>query len=235
MRRLFIADVHGNLPAFRAALEAAGAVDEIVFLGDVTEFGPRPSECVDLLRSLNAKAILGNHDQSTLSRVGKELRLGPPVDWCDWVCAQLRDDQIEFLASLPTDLWIDSCGRHTHVIHYIPGNPYLRPSMTDGELTDYFTDVPGEAVYCGHSHKLVDRVVGDRRFVCFRSIGQCRDRDYRAGYAIEEDGVLRHFRAEYDVASVVRDIMRIGMDESFARRYSQFISTGYDREWSRSD
>ena len=50
MKRLWIADIHANLPAFEAVLADAGAVDDIVFLGDIVGFGPNPAECIELLR-----------------------------------------------------------------------------------------------------------------------------------------------------------------------------------------
>ena len=235
MRRLIIADVHGILPAFEAVLAHAGHWDEVLFLGDIAECGPDPAACVDLLRSLHPRAIRGNHDEYTIARIDTKVDLTPPVDWGDWTYAQLSGDQLAYLAGRPSELWLDSCGRRTHVIHSVPGKPYLHPSMSDADLEDYFRDVPGEAVYCGHSHKLIDRVVNGRRYVCFRSVGQARDRDTRAGYAIEENGELTHFSVEYDVEPVARAIERIGLEKSFARRYADFTRTAYDRVWSREE
>lgn len=59
MRRLLIADVHANLPAFEAVLRDAGPVDEVVFLGDIVGFGPHPAEC-KLMPSLLPPAL--EHD-----------------------------------------------------------------------------------------------------------------------------------------------------------------------------
>ncbi|MBU0606911.1 MAG: metallophosphoesterase family protein, partial [Armatimonadetes bacterium] len=67
MKRLWIADVHANLPAFVAVLADAGAVDEVIFLGDVVGYGPHPAECVDLLARLQPQAVLGNHDAAVLA------------------------------------------------------------------------------------------------------------------------------------------------------------------------
>ena len=72
MKRLIIADIHSNLPALEAVLESSPPVDEIVFLGDIIGYGPHPRECVDVLMSLKARAILGNHDRNIL--------INPPTD-----------------------------------------------------------------------------------------------------------------------------------------------------------
>ena len=233
MRRLLLADVHANLPAFEAVLGDAGPVEDVVFLGDVVGFGPHPSACVERLRALNARAIIGNHDVSVLSRKGKALALAHPVNWEDWTYAQLSEAQLQYLTALPEELTIESCGQEVKVIHQPPGAPYLHPKMPDDVLAGHFRNVVGRAIYCGHSHRLIDRVLDRRRIVCFPAVGQPRNGDPRAGYAVEEDGRL-HFRfVSYDVPSVAADCRRIGLDETFCERWVRFLLTGHDPEWSR--
>jgi diadenosine tetraphosphatase ApaH/serine/threonine PP2A family protein phosphatase len=233
MRRLFIVDVHANLPAFEAVLKDAGAADEVVFLGDIVGFGPHPSACVELLRGLNAKAIIGNHDLSVLERRGRPLSLAYPVNWEDWTLARLSDSQREYLASLPEELTVVSCGGEAKVIHHPSGAPYLHPRMPDEMLAEHFRGVPGRSVYFGHSHRQMDRVVCGRRLVCVPPVGQPRNGDPRAGYAVEEEGQL-HFRfVGYDVQSLVGDIRTIGLEQRFCERWIRFVLTAHDPEWSR--
>ena len=53
MRALVISDVHGNLHALDAVLEAEGdRYDELWCLGDIVGYGARPNECVDRVREL---------------------------------------------------------------------------------------------------------------------------------------------------------------------------------------
>ena len=55
MRYLVLSDIHANLPAFKAVLEAAkGQYDQVLFLGDLANFGPHPAECVELMKEHNA-------------------------------------------------------------------------------------------------------------------------------------------------------------------------------------
>jgi predicted phosphodiesterase len=234
MKRLLIADVHANLPAFEAVLREAGSVDEIVFLGDVVGYGPHPAECVDLLQQSGARAILGNHDVEILS----DPALGPPGEgahsiWRHWSYRKLTSSQRRYLASLPDRISIASDGQKIEVIHNTPSKQYLHPAMPDELLAEPFRDVPGKIIYFAHSHRWIDRVVHGRRLVCFRAVGQPRDGDPRAGYAIERAGILEHKAVAYDVECVVRDLSKIGLPEPFLVRWVQFLRTGFDPEWSR--
>ena len=232
MRRLFLADVHANLPAFEAVIEHAGAVDEVFFLGDVVGCGSRPAECADLLRAVGARSICGNHDTAVLASAGEEgfPRAG---NWDHWSLAQLDEAQRHFLACLPARADVHSCGRATRLIHRSPADHYLHPDMPDAQVEAYFRPVPGEAVYCGHSHRAMDRVVGGRRLVCLPPVGQPRNRDPRAGYAVEADGELHFAFVEYDVEAMLGDLERIGLDHALRVRWEQFLGRAWDPQWSR--
>lgn len=65
MRIMIFSDVHGNLPAFEAALQHAGDCDAYISLGDLVNYGPWNNECVDLALSLpNAVLLKGNHEEA---------------------------------------------------------------------------------------------------------------------------------------------------------------------------
>lgn len=233
MKRLWIADIHANLPAIEAVLADAGPVDEIVFLGDVVEYGPFPAECVDVLRECGARAIRGNHDQAALD---ERARSGPAEDtphaiWARWTLQRLRPDQLDYLASLPSTLTIDTACGPVNAIHHTPSSRYLNPAVSDDVLAEEFREVPGERVYFGHSHVCIDRCVGGRRLVGIRAVGQVRDGDPRAGYALETDGHLEHRRVAYDVERTARALEGIGLPEPFRTRWEQFLRTAYDPQW----
>ena len=233
MRRLWLADVHANLPAFEAVLQAAGAVDEVVFLGDIVGYGPHPAACVDRLQRLQAKAVLGNHDASALASARSSAIGSHPLDWDAWTHNQLSAAQLSYLTSLPAELRVVSCQVTIQVRHHIPGAPYFHPAMPDGVLAGYLEAVSGAVVFCGHSHRRIERSVGSRRLVCVPPVGQPRNGDPRASYVLESDGVLEFGLVPYDIESVVSDVQRIGLPDEFCRRWVSFLRTGYDREWSR--
>lgn len=234
MKRLWIADIHANLPAFEAVLRDAGDVDEVVFLGDIVGYGPHPSACVNLLRMLRPKAIRGNHDVSVLSINNHAVNNEKSVlDWDEWTLRQLDESQLMYLNALPGELTILSAGRAIRAIHHPHGAPYLHPAMPDPVLASYFQNVSSSIVFFGHSHCLIDRVIDGRRYICLPPVGQARNGDIRAGYGLEIEGEL-HFRfVAYDVQKVITDVRQIGLPEKFCERWVRFLSTGFDHEWSR--
>ena len=233
MIRLFLADVHANFPAFEAVLEDAPAADEIYFLGDIVGCGPHPAACVDLLRSISPRAILGNHDQAILARTPSTGPLPVPVDWDQWSRHQLSDGQIDYLSSLPIETTAQSCGRTVTLIHRSSVPIYLHPAMPDQLIATYFRDLPGDAVYCAHSHRPIDREIDGRRLVCLSTVGQPRNGDTRAGYAVEENGKLHFHSVPYDVERTIADLQPIGLHPEFLDRWMRFTRTAADPEWSR--
>lgn len=233
MRRLLIADVHANLPAFEAVLRDAGEVDEVVFLGDIVGYGPHPAQCLDLLLRIGARSIVGNHDREVLALTACPEPPARPVNWLQWTFRQLAQAHLAYLASLPEERVINCGGEQVRVMHHPPGAPYLHPAMPDAVLSRHFRAVPGSAVFFGHSHRQIDRTVDGRRLVCIPAVGQPRDGDPRAGYALESDGELSFHRVCHDVERVVADVRAIGLDPAFTRRWVRFVRAGFDHEWSR--
>ena len=236
MRRLWIADVHASLPAFEAVLADAGAVDEIVFLGDIIGCGPGPSACIDLLKQLDAKVVLGNHDASVIAIRSLATQRPNSVmieNWDEWTFNQLNESQLSYLETLPTELTVVSSGVNVKVMHHPPGVPYLRQAMPDSILANHLQNVLDPVIFCGHSHRQIDRTVNGRRYVCIPPVGQSQNGDIRAGYAIENDGDLAFHYVPYDIEQVVVDIEKIGLPEEFCQRWVHFLHTGFDIEWSR--
>ncbi|MDX6503554.1 MAG: hypothetical protein QOE29_679, partial [Gaiellaceae bacterium] len=63
MRVAVISDVHGNLAALEAVLEAIRRerLDAIWCLGDTVGYGPRPNECCALVQEHTTICLGGNH------------------------------------------------------------------------------------------------------------------------------------------------------------------------------
>jgi len=233
MKRLWIADVHANLPAFEAVLDDAGPVDEIIFLGDIIGYGPHPAACVDLLRDLRPRAVLGNHDAAVLALQGDVCAQGTAFHWDLWTLCQLGEAQLAFLEALPETVALSACEQEALARHQVPGAPYLHPAMPDGVLAAHVGDLPAPLVLCGHSHRALDRTVGGRRLVCLPPVGQPRNGDPRAGYAVEQAGRLRFRFTPYDVERVAADVARLGLPEPFGQRWISFVRTAADAQWSR--
>ena len=74
MKVLLISDVHANIEALEAILNHTNA-DDVVFMGDVVDYGPNPVEVFDLLNHVNPKRVLGNHDAA--AAFGIDCRSSP--------------------------------------------------------------------------------------------------------------------------------------------------------------
>ncbi|MDQ2733045.1 MAG: metallophosphoesterase, partial [Armatimonadota bacterium] len=106
MRYGILSDIHGNLDALQAVLQAAPPVDAWICLGDTVGYGPEPNECVYRIRSLSQVTLIGNHDLAALGRLD--------LDWfnpharaaAEWTQQQLSPESRTFLEGLP-ETWKD--------------------------------------------------------------------------------------------------------------------------------
>ena len=232
MRTLVLSDIHSNLEAFLYVLDDAGPVDEIWCLGDVVGYGPDPNACVELLRSQAHICIAGNHDWATLGKL--DLRdFNPDAREANlWNRKQLTADNLAYLDGLPETL---VRGDFT-LTHGSPRHPiweYIIYPATAQVNFQHF-DTP----YClaGHTHTpIVFRrrgesdateaealapalneelaLRGERLIINPGSVGQPRDGDPRASYALLDDEAmtLEHRRVAYPLEKTQAKMMEYGL------------------------
>src|SRR3954468_6076018 len=110
-----VSDVHGNVPALRAALDAfTGRIDELWCAGDIVHEYRFSTETVELLRDSGAVAIQGNHDMVLLSPAGAGARERPGVS----------AGAVEWLASLPYEHEVVLGGTRVRMVHGSPWEPF---------------------------------------------------------------------------------------------------------------
>ncbi len=113
MRVAIFSDVHGNLTALRAVLDdidSRSDLDEIVFAGDLCLFGPRPKECLEVVREREIGTLVGNadlwvHNPPPISdALPDELRQRRRyiAAMSEWTLAQLDFDSAAWLEELGT-------------------------------------------------------------------------------------------------------------------------------------
>ena len=104
MRAAFLFDVHGNLPALRAALAAAGSEspDAIYHGGDLIGWGPQPNEVVAEVASAGIAGIVGNHELLCLGAYTEEHPLRNAST--RWTAEQLSADSRGHIEQLPHQL-----------------------------------------------------------------------------------------------------------------------------------
>jgi predicted phosphodiesterase len=228
MRCLVLSDIHSNLEAFQAVLDDAGAVEQVWCLGDVVGYGPDPNDCVELLRSLPHLCISGNHDWATLGKLDLD-DFNPDAREANlWNRQELFDENLAYLDGQPEKL-VE--GQFT-LSHGSPRHPiweYIIYTAT-AQANFSFFDTP--ICLVGHTHTPVifrlesrddtevcepmapalDRPVSlaaARFIVNPGSVGQPRDGDPRASYAILDTEALtvEHRRVAYPVEKTQAKMM----------------------------
>lgn len=245
MRILLVSDIHSNLIALEAVLLAAGSFDSLWCLGDTIGYGPRPNECLALVRQHASVAISGNHDLACLGQI--DLRdFNPDARKANlWNGQQLSADNYAWLAGLAPYAEIDARYRLAHGSPREPVWEYLlsvEAAAANFELFDH------SICFIGHSHvqlgfrqrnnfDRVERFLPDlvhtpprghvidlsgpcRFFINPGSVGQPRDQDKRAAYAILDTAAatVTFMRAEYDILRTQQQMIECGLPGPLVRR-----------------
>ena len=226
MKRALISDIHGNYEALVAVLAhiEGESVDEIICLGDIIGYGPDPVQCLDLIMKSCDLTILGNHDQAAIfDPEGFNPIAMKAIYWTreqlenDTANMEQSDRRWDFLGELPRRhdegrfLFVHGSPRDPTNEYVFPEHIYEKPRME--ALMKRFE----QFCFQGHTHipgmftESGTFLQPEQRDYCFRlnaekcminvgSVGQPRDEDPRACYAIldtEENSVQFH-RVDYD-------------------------------------
>lgn len=169
-----LADVHGVLPALEAVLaeDDVLAADVVVLAGDIAS-GPLPVETLEVLQALGERVVWvrGNADRELVEMARGKFTQEPPDAVSPWAAEQLRVDQVELLASLPTSVTIGAA-------LYCHATPRDDEEMVlvDSPISRWaqvFSELPDEVrtVVCGHTHMPFARQVDRRLVVNAGSVG----------------------------------------------------------------
>ncbi|MCE4611545.1 MAG: metallophosphatase family protein [Desulfurococcales archaeon] len=236
-RYLVISDVHGNLPALKAVLEAVRRWDDVIVLGDLVDYGPNPGEVIDELRSIGAKIVRGNHDHAVA--YGVDCRCGSDTHWLSvWfrenvTMKLLGGNDLRFLADLPLKLALNVGSMRATLVHAAPSNPlydYLYPWLDEESICSMLKSrnlrmrrleesarCPKGLYLVGHTHYQFVRIVKGALIGNPGSVGQPRDGDPRAPYMIldAESGRIELGRIKYEVESVIRSLEVLRIPEPY--------------------
>ncbi len=154
MRVGLISDIHGNLPALNAVLNDFQDVDKLVCLGDIVGVLGWNSECVERIRENCEITVVGNHDR----RVFPTTDFKPTREYEEvehrLVTTQLDESQIEWLTTLPEDVYLDDL--EMRLVHSHP-DPDVRWVGDDRVHPRYFTKMGsythGGVLALGHTHE----------------------------------------------------------------------------------
>jgi putative phosphoesterase len=232
MRILVISDLHANWPALEAVL-GAQAFDRVIVVGDLVSYGPHPCEVVEWVRSHATVAVRGNHDDALAC--GSDCRCAPtskPLATATRAVHRglLSLEDIEFLGSLPRTASLESTGQTLFVVHASPRDHLYRytltPQASDEHVRGQVGRVRADYVLLGHTHLPMVRSSGRRLVVNPGSVGQPRDGDPRASFAVIEDGGVVLKRVSYDVERTVRDLHGLPVPPEIVDRLSSILRSG---------
>lgn len=192
MKLAIISDIHGNYEALKVVLKEIDAigVDQTVCLGDVVGYYCQVNEVCDTLRQREIKSIMGNHDWYVAGG-GFCPRSKSVNDCLEYQRKILTRENTDWLRSLPIQMQVGNI-KMVHGGWANPIDEYLvRPNK------EYFDKVEGEVFMSGHTHVQGVYDFGDKVYCNPGSVGQPRDGDPRAAFAVF-DGAFHCHRVDYD-------------------------------------
>jgi diadenosine tetraphosphatase ApaH/serine/threonine PP2A family protein phosphatase len=232
LKLALLSDVHSNLEALDAVLEALPAVDQVIVLGDIVGYGPDPNAVIARLRGIRARAVKGNHDQAVLDP--------SLLDWFNphaaaaarWTQDALTETSRQFLRGLPNH---GRVGRH-RCVHGSPRKPYLWEYILDElQALEILIQLGRRFCFFGHTHlpRIFTEEEGEQvpessewidlpgsALVNPGSVGQPRDGNPAAAFAVvdlDRPAVAFH-RVTYDIATTQSKIRDAGLPEIEAAR-----------------
>jgi putative phosphoesterase len=204
MRILVVSDIHANWPALAAIDEPH---DFAICLGDLVDYGPNPKECVRWAMDHTRYAIRGNHDHGVAQGVSVSgetgyrylTRVTRSLMW-----EALGVEERRYLLQLPLTSRFQFANRRFLLVHGTPRDPLDEYLMKDPETwAKRLEDCDADIVCVGHSHMQFNLRAGSTIVINPGSVGNPRDGDPRAAYAVIEDNKVELKRIEYPIEETI--------------------------------
>ena len=224
MRYGVVADIHGNLPAFEAVIDAMPAVDRWLCAGDTVGYNPWPADCLAQVRDLDAATVMGNHDRAVASDTGFRFN-SMAAAGVTYARDELNEDALTWLDSLPNRRTID--GGDILLVHGHPENPdrYTYPD----EFSPAMLGNNARVTITGHTHVQGVREFEEGVVMNPGSVGQPRDGDPAAAFAVLDIGdgddasgiseiTVETHRVSYDIDRVIDAVEDAGLPEKIGTR-----------------
>ncbi len=250
MRALILSDIHGNLEALKAVLAAAeGSYTALWNLGDVVGYGASPNQVIDTLRPLAHLNVRGNHDRVCCG-LTSALGFNPVARAAaNWTREELTPSNLNWLRTVPQGpLHPEHAG--ITCAHGSPLNEdHYILNMRDAWAP--LQQMPTAITFFGHTHiqggfsqkehdwhELRPQYTtrneaeswtlpipeGTRQLINPGSVGQPRDCDWRAAFAIYDSAgasggqEIVYHRVPYDLTASQGRILLAGLPERLAAR-----------------
>lgn len=237
MRILIVSDIHANLIALEKVMASAGQYDVIWCLGDTIGYGPDPNQCIEHMRHAQV-AICGNHDLACVGELDLD-DFNPDARAANvWNGKQISKANREWLRKLSSQVRVDDTFT---LAHASPRDPVWEYLLSVEQALANFTLFDTQICFIGHSHvqlgfrltpngecerflavdvNVIDLSDDCRYIINPGSVGQPRDYDSRAAYAIIDlsAGTLEFQRVEYDIKKTQKKMYDADLPINLIRR-----------------
>ena len=209
-----VSDIHANRIALTAVLDDMPDTDAVVCAGDVVGYNPWPVECVEEIRDRDVPTVMGNHDRAVVTETGFTGNRMASAG-ARYAMETLDSDHFEWLRGLPDSRY--ALDGRIRLVHGHPDDPdrYTYPSQ-------FSPDLLGEedALVMGHTHVQAHERYDDGIVLNPGSVGQPRDGDPRAAYALVDldSMTVSERRVEYDIEAVTEAVEAAGLPEGTGTR-----------------
>jgi putative phosphoesterase len=228
MRILVMADIHGNWPALQAV--AAQPHDICLCLGDLVDYALEPAECIAWVKSHAHHTVRGNHDHGVAQNIIIQARTG-----FKYLAAvtrpltreRLSADDLRFLARLPLSLMVTLDNTRFLLVHATPRDPLDEYGPPEVEFwSRRLQNVEADVICVGHTHQPYVLEVGDKLVINPGAVGQSRDGDPRASFAIIEDNRVDLRRVEYPIDETLTAITSSTLPDNAKDQLAEVLKTG---------
>ena len=249
MRILVLSDIHANLQALEACLEAAPAYDKVFNLGDIVGYGANPNEVTEKSRQLGNVFVRGNHDKACAGLISLE-DFNPIAGLAVlWTQRQLTPGTLEFLRGLPAGpisplnglKCVHGSARDEDEYVLVAREAYGLLAEADVPLT-LFGHTHIQCGFCIEEKNHLGQVLvpnyasaqGTQEFQIYLkpgakyminpgSVGQPRDNDRRAAFLLYDHGEasITFYRVPYNVPAAQKKIRAAGLPERLAERLAE--------------
>jgi predicted phosphodiesterase len=249
LRILILSDIHANLEALDACLEAAPEHDRVFNLGDIVGYGANPNEVTERARSLGSVFVRGNHDRACTGMINVE-DFNPIAGLAVlWTHEQLKPENFDFLRAMP-----QGPVAPVENLQCVHGSPRDEDEyvLAAREGWSILAQARVSLIFFGHTHVQgaywIDDVeekegIVDPRYASAKgkqhftlgfkktgkylvnpgSIGQPRDGDPRAAFALYDDEAnsVTFHRVPYDIERAQKKILAAGLPDRLATRLAE--------------
>ena len=240
MRVAILTDIHSNLPALEAVLDATdeAGIEHRWCLGDVVGYGAQPDECTRVVKERCELSLVGNHDLAVTGEIDTDVFSASAAAAVEWTRANADDSTIEYLKALePKDT-----EHEVGLYHASPRDPVWEYVLAIDQARECMEEQSARVSLIGHSHvalwfsdgngppggdggaqaesgKEIDLAEG-RWLLNPGSVGQPRDSDPRAAWLeLDTDSWKATFhRTGYDIDTAAEAIRGAGLPELLADR-----------------